>query len=188
MDGGHQAIADPKVILQDLGHGSQAVGGAGGVAHHRHIGGIAVLIDAHDEHGSVLGGRRDNDLFRAGLPMCAGLLDGLELAGGFDDIFHAKLLPGVVLRGLAGEDADGVSVDDDRILSVGNGEIRTAVDGVVGQHISQIFGSRPVTVHRHKLQIVSLHALPQDQTADAAKSVDTNFCRHECCLHVFVFF
>ena len=32
MDGGHEAFDDGEVVMDDLGKGSQAVGGAGGIA------------------------------------------------------------------------------------------------------------------------------------------------------------
>ena len=36
VDGGHEALDNAKVVLQDLGDGGQAVGGARGVGHNVH--------------------------------------------------------------------------------------------------------------------------------------------------------
>ena len=48
---------DAEGIVDDLGHGGQAVGGAGGVGHHVHIRGVLQMVDAHDEggHDVILG-------------------------------------------------------------------------------------------------------------------------------------
>ena len=46
VDGGHQAFHNAELIVDNLGHGSQAVGGAGGVGHEGHVAGVLVLVDA----------------------------------------------------------------------------------------------------------------------------------------------
>ena len=35
MDGGHETLLDAKLVIDDLGQGSEAVGGAGGIAAQR---------------------------------------------------------------------------------------------------------------------------------------------------------
>src|SRR5699024_5364665 len=40
VDGGHQAFHNAEVVVQNLGDGSQAVGGAGGVGHKGHVRGV----------------------------------------------------------------------------------------------------------------------------------------------------
>ena len=57
VDGGHKGLPDTEGIVDDLGHGGQTVGGAGGVGHHVHIRGVLQMVDAHDEggHDVILG-------------------------------------------------------------------------------------------------------------------------------------
>ena len=54
---GRVALPDTEGIVDDLGHGGQTVGGAGGVGHHVHIRGVLQMVDAHDEggHDVILG-------------------------------------------------------------------------------------------------------------------------------------
>jgi hypothetical protein len=56
VHGGHQALDNAEVVVNDLGQGGQAVGGAAGVRHDLHGGVVGVLVDAHHEHGGVGGG------------------------------------------------------------------------------------------------------------------------------------
>ena len=53
MDSGHQTLLNAKLVIDDLGQGGQAVGGAGGVADHGHVLGVFLLVDPHHEHGGV---------------------------------------------------------------------------------------------------------------------------------------
>ena len=67
MDSCHESLNDSEVVVNDLGQGRKAVGGAGSIGHHLHAGLVGILIDAHHEHGSVGGGGRDDDLLGASL-------------------------------------------------------------------------------------------------------------------------
>ena len=87
MDGGHQTIGDAPLVVEDLGDGSQAVGGAGGVGDELHVGGVGVQVHAAHEHGGVvLGGGGHDDLLGAGVDVSLGLLLGQEQAGGLHDV------------------------------------------------------------------------------------------------------
>src|SRR5699024_8619080 len=48
VHGGHQAFGDAELVVQDLGDGGQAVGGAGGVGDEVHVGGVLVQVNAAD--------------------------------------------------------------------------------------------------------------------------------------------
>ena len=97
VHGGHQTLGDAPVVVQNLGDGSQAVGGAGSVGHEVHVGGVLVQVDAADEHGGVvLGGGGHDDLLGAGVQVALSLLLGQEQAGGLHDVLSTQLGPGQV--------------------------------------------------------------------------------------------
>ena len=59
---------DSELVVDDLGEGCQAVGGAGRVGDDGHVLGVALVVHSHHEHGRVvLGRRRDHDLAGGGL-------------------------------------------------------------------------------------------------------------------------
>src|SRR5699024_7675724 len=114
VHGGHQTVGDAPVVVQHLGDGGQAVGGAGGVGHEVHVGGVLVQVDAAHEHGGViLGGGGHDDLLGAGLQVSLGLLLGQEQAGGLHHVLGLQLAPGDIGRIALGIDGNGLAVDHD---------------------------------------------------------------------------
>ena len=178
MNGGHQAVGNAEVIVQHLGNGGQAVGGAAGVGHEGHIGGVAVLVHAHNEHGGVvLGGGGHDHMLGAGLDVALGLVLGQEQAGGLDDVLRADLLPGQVGGVTLGVHRDHMAVHNDGVIAGGHLGIDPAVHGVVLQHIGQVIGGTQV-VDAHDLDLGVLQAAAQDHAADAAKTIDADFDAH----------
>jgi hypothetical protein len=178
VNGGHQAVGNAEVIVQDLGHGSQTVGGAAGVGDEGHVGGVGVLIDAHDEHGGIiLGGGGHHHVLGTSGDVAGGLLLGQEQARGLDDVLGADLLPGQVGRVTLSVHGDTAAIDDNALVAGGHVGLEPAVHGVVLQHICQIVG-RAKVVDAHDLDLRVLQAAAQDHTADPAKSIDTNFNAH----------
>ena len=51
MDCGYESLLDAKVVMDDLGQGGQAVGGAGGIADNLHGVVILVMVHTHHKHG-----------------------------------------------------------------------------------------------------------------------------------------
>ena len=175
MDRGHEALSDAPVVVQDLGQRSQAVGGAGSVGNKVHIAGVLILVDAHDEHrGIVLGGGAHNDLLGAGGEMALRLFLGQEQAGGFDDIFSADLAPGQIFFFALAENSDLAAIDDQGMIGVGNFAVKLAVDRVILEHISHII-RRDEVVDADNFNIGMRKTGAENQTADAAKTIDTNF-------------
>ena len=78
VNGGHEALDDTKLVVDDLGEGRKAVGRAGRVRDDLVLRVVLVEVDADDEHRGVGGGRRDDDLLRAALQVQGRLLDGGE--------------------------------------------------------------------------------------------------------------
>lgn len=93
VDGGHQTFLETPVLVDDLGEGSKAIGGAGSVGENLDIGSVLLLIDTHYEHGSIRRGSRDDDLLGTSLQVSAGLLGGGEDTGGLDDVVSSSLGP-----------------------------------------------------------------------------------------------
>jgi len=53
MDGGHETLDDAEVIVDDLGQGGEAVGGAARVGDDLHGWVVGILVDSHHEHWGV---------------------------------------------------------------------------------------------------------------------------------------
>jgi hypothetical protein len=62
VHGGHEALGDAELVVDDLGEGRQAVGSAGGVGDDGVLGVVRVEVDTADEHGCVGRGGGDDDL------------------------------------------------------------------------------------------------------------------------------
>src|SRR5436305_14960105 len=83
VDGGHGAALDLEVVVDDLGHWSEAVRSAGGVGNNIVFGGI-VLVFIHAQHNGdvfVFGGSGDDDLLDRAAQVLFGLLRVSEFAG-----------------------------------------------------------------------------------------------------------
>ena len=179
MYSGHQTVGDAEVVVQHLGDGGQTVGGAAGVGHELHIGGVGVLVHAHDEHGSVvLGGGGHDHVLCTGGDMAGGLLLGQEQARGLDDILSAHFGPGQVGGVTLGEHGDGLAVDHDVIALGGDLTLELAVHGVELQHIGQIIGGTQI-VDAHDLNVGMVQAAAHDHTTDTTETVDTDFDTHK---------
>ena len=189
MDGGHETILDAEAVLQDLGDGSQAVGGAGGVGDIGHVGGVLFVVDAHDKHGSVvLGGSANDHVAGAGLDVALAQLRGQVLAGGLHDELGVRALPGDILGFHLAEDGDPAAVDDQGALLRVHGAGKLAVDGVIAQHIGHVIRGHEGIVDGHDLNILPLLRGAENQTADAAKAVnaDSRFFHSERLLFVSI--
>ena len=178
VDGGHQAVGDAQVVVEDLGDGGQAVGGAGGVGHEGHVGGVGVQVHAAHEHGSgVLGGGGHDDLLGAGVDVGLGLLLGQEQAGGLHNVLSLQLAPGDVLGVALSEDGNLLAVDNDGVLGVAHLSLALAMHGIILQHISQVVGGAQI-VDAHNLDLGVIQAGAEHHAADTAKTIDANFDAH----------
>ena len=72
MDGGHQALDDTELVMDDLGERGQAVGCTGCVGDDSVFGVICLQVDTTNEHRGISGGSRDDDLLGATLQMSGG--------------------------------------------------------------------------------------------------------------------
>ena len=89
MDGGHEAVLDAVVVVDDLGERREAVRRARRVGHDVHGGLVGLEVHAADEHGRVGRRRGDDDLLRASFQVGAGGLRLREDARRLDDVVRA---------------------------------------------------------------------------------------------------
>ena len=139
MDGGHEALDDAKVIMENLGERGKAIGGAGGVGDDiGHICLVRFLIHTHDEHGRIRRGGGDDHLLSATLQVGLGLLGCGEYTGGLNDVIGTGVLPWNIGGILLGVKFDGLTVDDKILTFDFNGSLELPVLGVIFEHVGLI--------------------------------------------------
>ena len=167
-------------VVQGLGHGSQAVGGAGSGGDDvvfRLQGGVVHVVD---DGGQILAGRSgDDDLAGTGVDVGLALFLGGVEAGALQNDVHLQLAPGAIGGVLLGVDADLLAVHDDGVLGgldlVVAGVV--ALGGVILQQVGQHLGGGQV-VDGDDLIALSAEHLTESQTANAAKTINSNFNSH----------
>ena len=207
VDGGHETLNDAEVVVDDLGEGSQAVGGARGVGDDGGLAIVGLLVDAHHVHGGIRRRGRDDDALGATLEMGAGLVGGGEHAGRLDDVLGASLLPGdgsgVPLR----VELDSLAVDNQAVGGGLDGAVEDAVGRVVLEHVRlqnsrrqlrscvpasqvgldagaatySIVGLNEGVVDGNDLDVRVLNGIAEDDTANAAEPVDADLDSHVVC-------
>lgn len=63
MDSSHESLLNSPVVVEDLGHGSQAVGSAGSVGYDVHVAGVEIVVNSHNKNGRLITGRGRQDDF-----------------------------------------------------------------------------------------------------------------------------
>jgi len=177
--GGHQAALDAPVVVQHLGHGRQAVGGAGGCGNDG-LARIGLVVDTvHEHRGAILGRRGHDDLLGTGIDVLLAGLFGQEEAGALQHQVDVDVAPGQVRRVALSGQADGLAVDNQVLAVDGDIALEVAVHGVVLEHVSQIVGIQQV-VDTHDLDVVSeiLRDRAEGHAADTAKTVNAYFDSH----------
>ena len=179
MDGGHKALDDAEIIVDDLGQRRQAVRGAGSVGHDLDIRGVRIEVNAADEHRRVVLGRAgEHDDLRAGVQMILRLFLGQERAGALEHILDTQLAPGQELRVAVVEQRNALAIDDQgRVLAALaiDRAVKAAVHGIVLHSIRQLLGRLIRRVDGDDLDIVGADRGAEHQTADAAEAIDANF-------------
>ena len=185
MNGGHDAGDDGEGLVQGVGHRSQAVGGAGSSGDDLILSGQGLLVDGVNDGLQILAsGGRDNDLLSASLNVSHSLvLAGVE-TGALQNDIDAQLAPGAILSIFNGVDGDLLAVDDDVVLASLDGVLvltdlaqERALSGVILQQVGQHSGAGQI-VDSDNFVAVSLKHLTESQTADTAKTIDSNFNSH----------
>src|SRR5699024_424306 len=181
VDGGHQATLDAELLVQDLRHRGEAVGGAGRVGDDVVLLRVVVGVVHADDEGGVLVLRRggDDDLLGATVDVGLGGLGVGEDAGGLDDDDDADLDQRQVLRVTLGPDGYALAVDGDGLVVVGHLGIELAHDRVVLEQVGEglVVGQ---VVDRHNLNVGALRDDGAEEVApDAAEAVDAYTNRHD---------
>jgi hypothetical protein len=180
VDGGHVALLDAEAVEQDLGHGHDRVGGAGGVGDDVVAGRVVdLVVDAdHDGHVLVLRRGGDDHLLGAALEVQRGAVPVGEAAGRLDHDVDAEVAPGELGGVALGEGADPGAVDRDRLVVVGDVAVEAPEGGVVLEQVGEgvVVGE---VVDRHDLDVQvmlgdggGVPGRPEEVAADAAEAVD----------------
>ncbi len=182
VDGGHQALDDAELVVEDLGQRAQAVRGARGVGDDVLAAVVLVVVDAeHDGDVLVAGRRGDDDLLGAGVEVALGLGAGGEDTGGLDDDVDTEVAPRQRRGPLFDfERLDLGVADDDGVLALEADVLgQPAQDGVELQQVRQA-GVVGEVVDGNDLDVgVLAQRLLRRQrtvevTADAAEAVYAN--------------
>src|ERR1019366_7617010 len=117
VDGGHRALFHAELLVDDLHHGPEAIGGATGIRDDVVLGRIVRgIVDSQDKRDVfVLGRSRDNDLLDGTLDVLGSVLAIGEETGGFNDDFGADAGP-IEFGGILGFGGlDVLARDRDRV-------------------------------------------------------------------------
>ena len=178
----HQSVDDADVVVQHLGDGRQAVGGARCIGDH----GVRCLqcsvIDAVDDGGVdvLLARRRDDHFLRAAGQVEAGLGLAGEETGAFEDDIDAVLRPWNLRRIADGQHRDAVAIDHQMAAVDLDVLAERSVRGVmtrqirIGLRIAQV-------IQRDDLDVGATRLVQraQDVAADATISVDADLDCHD---------
>lgn len=162
VDSGHETLKETELVVDNLGEGSQAVGGAGGVGEDVDVSLVVGVVDTHDEHGGVSGGGRDDDLLGTTLQVSGGLVVGGEDTGGLDDVGGTGLAPGDRGRVLLLEEADLLAVDDEALGVDLNGALEPAVGAVIPKHVGGVGDVDERVVDGNDLDVITVDGVTED--------------------------
>ena len=136
VDGGHETLDQTEVVVDNLGEGGKAVGGARSVGQNVDVGLVLGVVDTHNEHGGISGGGRDDDLLGTTLQVSGGLLLGGEDTGGLDNVGSAGLGPGDVGGVALSVEADLLAIDNQAVGAINlDGTLELTVGAVVLEHV-----------------------------------------------------
>lgn len=190
VDGGHETLDDTELVVDDLGEGSQAVGGARGVGEDVDVLLVLGVVDTHDEHGGVSGRSGDDDLLGTTLQVSRGLLVGGEDTSGLDDVRGTGLGPGDGGGVLLSEEADLLAVDDEALGGDLDGTLELTVGAVILEHVGllglallfvlpqqytySVGDLDEGVVDGNNVDVITVDGVTEDNTSNTTEAVDTN--------------
>ena len=165
VNGGHQTALNTEAVVQHLSDGSQAVGGAAGVADDG-LTGILVGVHAANEHVcltsvvTLLAGSRENHILGTCFQVLLGAVHGQVETGGFNDILGTNFTPGEVLCFLFSINVDVLTIDDELFLLqvIVNSALEAAMHGVILEHIGHVVNVKQV-IDTYYLDFVNIFGL-----------------------------
>jgi len=174
VDGGHETLNDTKLIVDDLGERSKAVGCAGCVGDDLNIRLVGLLVDTHNVHGGIGRRSRDDNLLSTALQVSLGLLGGGEDTGRLDNVVCTSLAPWDLGWVLLGVELDSLAIDLQSILESLDRTLELSVGGIVLEHVGSVVGFNEWIIDGDDVDIVMLDGIAEDDTTDTAESVNSN--------------
>ena len=176
MNGGHQTTLNTEFFVQNLSHRSQTVGSTGSVGNDMMLSSIiGFLVYAHYNSSIlILAGSGQHHFLGTGGDMSASLQGIVENTGGFHHDINAQLAPGQIGRLSLAAYQHFFAVDQHIIVLCLDSLIPGTVYRVIFQQMSI---DRSVThiVDSHDLNLRLAPRSPENQTADTAETIDSNF-------------
>jgi len=182
VDSGHKTALHAKLVMDNLGKRSKAVGGARSVGDDGLVSLHGSVVDTIDEHRSISRRSSDENLLGSTSKVSAGLLGGGESTRGFDNPLNTEFTPFAVLRIPASKAKDfvGLTLIGDGKLAVlaNNGAREATVHGIITEHVSHSISLEERIVESNKLNGHStLDENTENKTTDTTKTVNSNL-RH----------
>ncbi len=174
VNGGHGALLDAEVLVQNLGSGGQAVGGAGCVGNDVVFGRIVILFihAQHDGNVFILGRRRDNHFLHRTTKVLFGIFGGPEKPGAFHHHLHTQRRPVDLGRVLDLENFNLLPANRDGVFAAGDVDAEVPHHRVILQQVSQSFGVRNI-VDCNNLNVWVVERGTKNIAANPTKTVDT---------------
>lgn len=177
MNGGHESLNDAKLVVQDLGKRSKTVSGTGGVGEDG-LALVLVVVDSHNEHGSIGRGSRDDDLLSSSFQVQGSLLDGLEDSGGFANNLGSDFTPFDLGGVTFGEELDSGSIDDEAVSVNLDRSGVSSMNRIILELVGSIVDRQERIVDSDNSGIGIFDGSTAHKTSDASKSVDSESSRH----------
>ena len=174
VDRRHPPLLDAERLVQHLRQRGEAVGRARRVRDDLVLRGIVLLVvDAeHDRHVGFLGGRGDDDSFRARGDVLRGRVAIGEEAGRFEDDVDAEILPRQLRRIADRQHLELVAADRDRVVFRRDVRVQIAEHRVVFEKMRERLGAGEI-VDGDEVDVLVAERRAHDVPADAAEPVDT---------------
>eukprot|EP00754_Rhynchopus_humris_P025912 Rhum_TRINITY_DN14979_c10_g4::Rhum_TRINITY_DN14979_c10_g4_i3::g.131894::m.131894 len=176
----HQTLHNAEVVVQHLRQRGEAVRRARRVGDHLHVRLEARVVHAHHEHRRVRRRRGDHNALGTTLEMRGGGVNLGEDTSRLHDVVGAGGTPRDVSGVALLEDGDGLAVDDELAVLRLDGAVEAAVHGVVLEHVHHVVHRDERVVHGDNGGGGVLQSRAQNETADAAESVDADGDHCEC--------
>jgi hypothetical protein len=181
MDRRHPSFPDPELLVNDFRQRGEAVGRARRVRDDLVLRGIVhLVVDAqHERNVGALGGRRDDDLLRAGGDVLRGGGAIGEEAGRLEDDVDAKRPPAQFGRVSLREDLELVALHRDAAVLRLDARLQVADHRVVFEQVREGIRARQI-VDGDEIDVLVAQRRPHDVPPDAPESVDPDPYSHRC--------
>ncbi len=164
-----------------LGHGSQAVGGAAGVADELHLFGQDIVVDAHNNGGvhvvGLASGNGEDHLLGTGVDVLHHLLAFLEQTGRLDNDVNTKFAPRQVLWVALSVDFHFLTVDHNAVAFSVHFAVKVVVYRVIFEQICQRVSAGEV-VDCHDFELGMSQHCAEGHSSDSAEAIDCYFCHN----------